>query len=210
MTLGPRRDAQPQPPIEAWLRVIDQPVLRLTSIDLKRQAHVTALADVFDFAKDYLGLLKAAVIAAGIIPAGLEGSGQTLADVLAQLVGPGLGLKIVSKVNDIPKGSRLAVSTNLLAAIITVCMRATGQVQSLVGTLSEPERKLVAARAILGEWLGGSGGGWQDSGGIRPGMKIIEGRPAQPCDPEYGISLGRLLPDHHIYTRARSRRERGS
>ncbi len=199
--LGVRgRDAQPQPPIEAWLRVIDQPVLRLTSIDLKCQADVTALADVFDFAKDYLGLLKAAVIAAGIIPAGLEGSGQTLADVLAQLVGPGLGLEIVSKVNDIPKGSRLAVSTNLLAAIITVCMRATGQVQSLVGTLSEPERKLVAARAILGEWLGGSGGGWQDSGGIWPGMKIIEGRPAQPCDPEYGISLGRLLPDHHIYT----------
>ena len=202
--LGVRgRDAQPQPPIEAWLRVIDQPVLRLTSIDLKCKADITALADVFDFAKDYLGLLKAAVIAAGIIPAGLEGSGQALADVLAQLVGPGLGLEIVSKVNDIPKGSRLAVSTNLLAAIITVCMRATGQIDSLAGTLSEPERKLVAARAILGEWLGGSGGGWQDSGGIWPGMKMIEGRPAQPGDPEYGISLGRLLPDHHIYTDAR-------
>ena len=199
--LGVRgRDAQPQPPIEAWLRVIDQPVLRLTSIDLKCKADVTALADVFDFAKDYLGLLKAAVIAAGIIPSGLEGSGQTLADVLARLVGPGLGLEIVSKVNDIPKGSRLAVSTNLLAAIITVCMRATGQIQSLTGTLSEAERKLVAARAILGEWLGGSGGGWQDSGGIWPGMKMIEGRTAQPGDPEYGISLGRLLPDHHIYT----------
>ncbi len=199
--LGVRgRDARPQPPIEAWLRVIDQPLLRLTSVDLKCKADITALADVFDFAKDYLGLLKAAVIAAGIIPAGLEGSGQTLADVLAQLVGPGLGLEIVSKVNDIPKGSRLAVSTNLLAAIITVCMRATGQIQSLTGALSEPERKLVAARAILGEWLGGSGGGWQDSGGIWPGMKIIEGRPAQPGDPEHGISLGRLLPDHHIYT----------
>ena len=202
--LGVRgRDARPQPPIEVWLRVIDQPVLRLTSIDLKCKADVTKLAEVFDFAQDYLGLLKAAVIAAGIIPSGLEGSGQTLADVLAQLVGPGLGLEIVSKVNDIPKGSRLAVSTNLLAAIITACMRATGQIQSLTGGLSEAERKLVAARAILGEWLGGSGGGWQDSGGIWPGMKIIEGRAAQPGDPEYGISRGRLLPDHHIYTEAR-------
>jgi len=199
--LGVRgRDARPQPPIEVWLRVIDQPVLRLTSIDLKCKADITALADVFDFAQDYLGLLKAAVIAAGIIPSGLEGSGQTLGDVLTQLVGPGLGLEIVSKVNDIPKGSRLAVSTNLLAAIITVCMRATGQIESLTGGLSEAERKLVAARAILGEWLGGSGGGWQDSGGIWPGMKIIEGRAAQPDDPEYGISLGRLLPDHHIYS----------
>ncbi len=193
------RDAEPQPPIEAWLRVIDQPVLRLTSIDLKCKADITSLADVFDFAKDYLGLLKAAVIAAGIIPAGLEGSGQTLADVLARLVGPGMGLELVSKVNDIPKGSRLAVSTNLLAAIITVCMRATGQIKSLTGTLTEAERKLVAARAILGEWLGGSGGGWQDSGGIWPGMKMIEGRAATADDPEYGISLGRLLPDHHIY-----------
>ena len=199
--LGVRgRDAQPQPPIEAWLRVIDQPLLRLTSIDLKCKADVTTLADVFDFAKDYLGLLKAAVIASGIIPSGLEGSGQTLADVLAQLVGPGLGLEIVSRVHDIPKGSRLAVSTNLLAAIIAVCMRATGQIQSLTGSLNEAERKLVAARAILGEWLGGSGGGWQDSGGIWPGMKLIEGRAAQAGDPEYGISLGRLLPDHHIYT----------
>ncbi len=103
--------------------------------------------------------------------------------------------------NDIPKGSRLAVSTNLLAAIITVCMRATGQIQiAHRHARAKPERKLVAARAILGEWLGGSGGGWQDSGGIWPGMKMIEGRTAQPGDPEYGISLGRLLPDHHIYT----------
>ena len=191
---------QPRPPIEVWLRVIDEPVLRLTSIDLKCKADITTLADMFDFAQDYLGLLKAAVIAAGLIPPGLEGSGGSLAGVLAQLVGPGLGLEIVSNVNDIPKGSRLAVSTNLLAAIITACMRATGQIQSLTGGLSEAERKLVAARAILGEWLGGSGGGWQDSGGIWPGMKIIEGRAAQPDDPEYGVSLGRLLPDHHIYS----------
>ena len=32
--------------------------------------------------------------------------------------GRGCGLEIVSKVNDIPKGSRLAVSTNLLASLI--------------------------------------------------------------------------------------------
>ena len=41
--------------------------------------------------------------------------------------------------------------------------------------LDESERRLVAARAILGEWLGGSGGGWQDSGGVWPGMKLISG-----------------------------------
>ncbi len=206
--LGVRgRDSRPLPPIEVYLRVTDRPVLRLASLDLKSSAEVTALADVFDFAKDYLGLLKAAVIAAGIIPPGLEGSAQKLDDVLAGLVGPGLGLELVSKVNDIPKGSRLAVSTNLLAAMITCLMRATGQIRSLTGSLSESERRLVAARAILGEWLGGSGGGWQDSGGVWPGMKMIEGRPAGEGDTEFGVSRGRLLPDHHIYTESEVSRQ---
>ncbi len=201
--LGVRgRDDQPRPPIEAYLRVIDEPLLRLVSVDLKAKADVTSLAEVFDFAKDYLGLLKAGVIAAGIIPPGLEGAQQDLSDVLTRIVGPGLGLELVSKVNDIPKGSRLAVSTNLLAAIIAVCMRATSQIKSLTGGLQESERRVVAARAILGEWLGGSGGGWQDSGGVWPGIKMIEGRIASEADPEWTVSRGRLLPDHRVYDRS--------
>jgi hypothetical protein len=197
--LGVRgRDPAPRPPVEVFLRVIDQPVLRLVSVDLGAAADVTSLAEVFDFARDYLGLLKAAVIAAGIVPPGLEGSEQDLTDLLALVVGPGLGLEVVSRVNNIPKGSRLAVSTNLLASLIAACMRATGQARALAGPLAEDERRLVAARAILGEWLGGSGGGWQDSGGTWPGIKLIEGSRAQPGDPEYGISRGRLLPTHHI------------
>ena len=159
---------------------------------------ITKLSDVFDFAQDYLGLLKAAVIASGIVPPGMEGAGITLSRVLEKIVGPGLGIEIVSKVNNIPKGSRLAVSTNLLASLISVCMRASYQTKSLSGTLDEAERRLVAARAILGEWLGGSGGGWQDSGGVWPGIKLIQGVEAKDPDPEYGFSKGRLLPDHTI------------
>ncbi|HEX5273320.1 MAG TPA: UTP--glucose-1-phosphate uridylyltransferase, partial [Gemmataceae bacterium] len=192
------RDAAPRPPVEVSLRAIDEPVLRLVSTDLGAAADLTDLQDVFDFARDYLGLLKAAVIAAGIVPPGLEGSGESLADLLSVVVGPGLGLEIVSSVNDIPKGSRLAVSTNLLAALIAACMRATGQARSLVGPLEEGERRLVAARAILGEWLGGSGGGWQDSGGAWPGIKLIEGVRAAEGDPEFGVSRGRLLPRHTL------------
>ena len=138
------------------------------------------------------------MIAAGIVPPGIEGSQESLADLLARLVGPGCGIELVSSVNGIPKGSRLAVSTNLLACLIAVCMRATGQAQSLTGPLAEHERRLVAARAILGEWLAGSGGGWQDSGGVWPGIKLIQGELAAEGDPEYGISRGRLLPSHHI------------
>ncbi len=192
------RHAKPEPPIEAYLRVIDEPVLRLTSVDLDATADITTLGDVFDFAKDYLGLLKAAVVAAGIVPPGIEGSGQNLADLLARIAGPGRGLELISNVNAIPKGSRLAVSTNLLAALISVCMRATGQAKSLSGPLQENERRLVLARAILGEWLGGSGGGWQDSGGVWPGMKLIQGALAGEGDPEFGLSRGRLMPTHRV------------
>ncbi|MGC9320572.1 MAG: UTP--glucose-1-phosphate uridylyltransferase [Armatimonadota bacterium] len=197
-TSGHGRDPAPKPPVEAFFRVIDEPVLRLASVDLRTRAEITTLREVFDFARDYLGLLKAAIIAAGIVPPGMEGAGQPLADLLARLVGPGNGLEIVSRVNGIPKGSRLAVSTSLLASLIAVCMRATGQTRSLTGTLAEHERRLVAARAILGEWLAGSGGGWQDSGGLWPGIKLITGVQPGPDDPEYGVSRGRLLPAHHV------------
>jgi hypothetical protein len=59
----------------------------------------------------------------------------------------------------------------------------------------------VLARALLGEWLGGSGGGWQDSGGVWPGMKLICGALAGEGDPEFGISRGRLMPTHRILDR---------
>jgi len=192
------RDTETRPPVEAYFRVIDEPVLRLMSVDLETSATISDLDEVFDFGRDYLGLLKAAVIAAGIVPPGIERSGASLPDLLARIFGPGRGFELVSNINRIPKGSRLAVSTNLLGALISVCMRATGQTQSLDGPLIESERRVVAARAILGEWIGGSGGGWQDSGGVWPGIKLIEGTTAKEGDSEYGISRGCLLPQHTI------------
>ena len=183
--------------------MIDQPVLRLVSVDLQATAEIASIDEIFDFARDYLSLLKAAVIASGLVPPGMEGAAQPLADLLARLTGArGLGIEIVSKVNGIPKGSRLAVSTTLLASLIAVCMRATGQIQSLEGGFTEEERRLVAARAILGEWLGGSGGGWQDSGGVWPGIKLIHGVRAAEGDPEFGVSRGCLLPRHRIFDAA--------
>ncbi len=191
----------PKPPVEAWVRVIDQPVLRLASVDLAASAEITTIAEVFDFARDYLGLLKAAVIASGIVPSGMEGASQPLSELLERVVGrTGYGLEVVSRVNDIPKGSRLAVSTNLLGCLISALMRATGQTRAFAGALDESDRRVVAARAILGEWLGGSGGGWQDSGGLWPSLKLIHGVKAAQGDPEYGVSRGCLLPRHHVFS----------
>ncbi len=206
--LGVRgRDRETKPPIETYFRVIDQPVIRLASVDLGATAEIDSISEMFDFARDYLGLLKAAVIAAGLVPPGLEGCRQSIAELLNRVAGPGRGIELVSKINDIPKGSRLAVSTNLLGSLISILMRATGQVQSLTGPLTENDRRLVAARAILGEWIGGSGGGWQDSGGVWPGIKLICGATAEQGDPEYGISRGRLMPVHHVLGEAEASQE---
>ena len=192
------RDAMPSPPIETRVRVIAEPILRLTSIDLDACKDVATLEELFNFGNDYLGLVKAGVIASGLVPASLEGTSAKLDELLSQVIRPGHGLEVVSKVNDIPKGSRLAVSTNLLASIIAALMRATGQARNLAGPLHPEEAPVVVARAILGEWLGGSGGGWQDSGGVFPGVKLIKGVAAAEGDPEWGVSRGRLLPTHEI------------
>ncbi|GAA4469514.1 UTP--glucose-1-phosphate uridylyltransferase [Nibrella saemangeumensis] len=192
------RDKDIQPPLHCYVRVITEPVLRLTSVDLNTTKDIHDLDDLFNFGNDYLSLVKAGVIASGLIPPSFEGTNQSLPDILARIVAPGMGIELVTKVNDIPKGSRFAVSTNLLGSIISLLMRATGQTQNLEGGLEESERRLVASRAILGEWIGGSGGGWQDSGGVWPGVKAIQGMLAQEGDPEFGTSRGALLPRHRV------------
>jgi len=197
----------PIPPIECrlFLSTNHPGTIKLTSVDLHSSVILTHVSQVFKYAADYLGLLKAGLVASGIVPLGLEKCCQVedipIKELLAEMLQDEkcqYGLELVTNVHNIPKGSRLAVSTNLLGSIIAVCMRATKQTASLTGSLLEEERRLVAARAILGEWLGGSGGGWQDSGGVWPGLKLIHGVKSELGDPEYGISRGRLLPNHHL------------
>ena len=43
------------------MRVITEPILRLTSIDLKACKDVDSLEELFNFGNDYLGLVKAGV-----------------------------------------------------------------------------------------------------------------------------------------------------
>ena len=131
---------------------------------------------MFDFAKDYLGLLKAAVIAAGIVPPGIEGSGQSLADLLARIAGA--GPRPGNRQQRQRHSERLAPGgLHQPARVVDFRLHARHRPGEVARTaqLQEDERRLVLARAILGEWLGGSGGGWQDSGGVWPGMKLIQG-----------------------------------
>lgn len=189
------------PPCECYCRFIEEPVIHLISIDLRTSRKISTINELFNFGNDYLSLLKAGVVASGIVPPCFENKDIPLEDVLQKLLGKKGGLEITTRVNGIPKGSRLAVSTTLLSTIITRLMRFSGQIQEQTGPLTEEIRRVVASRAILGEWLGGSGGGWQDSGGLWPGIKVIAGKPAEEGDPEFGVSRGCLLPEHKVFTR---------
>ncbi len=190
-----------QPPCECYCRYIDKPVVKLVSIDLKSSKEVSSVRELFNFGNDYLSLLKAGVVASGIVPPCFEDKDIPLGDILHTLLGKPGGIEIVTRVNGIPKGSRLAVSTTLLSTIITRLMRFSGQIKNVTGTLEDRDRRIVASRAILGEWLGGSGGGWQDSGGLWPGIKVITGQSAKEGDPEFNISRGCLLPEHTVFSR---------
>ncbi len=189
------RDAGPKPPVEAYFRIIDEPVLRLTSVDLEATTDITDLAEVFDFARDYLGLLKGR---ADRIRPGAAGHGR-----LGAAPGRSAGADGRAGTGDrtdqqcqrhperLPSG-RLHQPAG--GADRRLHARDRPDPRAWPVRLEEEERRLVAARAILGEWLAGSGGGWQDSGGVWPGIKLIEGQDAQEGDPEFGLSRGRLLP----------------
>jgi len=189
------------PPCECYSRFIEDPCIHLTSIDLNASKRISTLKELFNFGNDYLSLLKAGVVASGIVPPCFEHKDISLEKLLHKLLGRPGGIEVLTKVNNIPKGSRLAVSTTLLAAVITRLMRFSGQIEEQTGGITEEARRIVASRAILGEWLGGSGGGWQDSGGLWPGIKLITGRRAENGDSEFGVSRGCLLPEHKVFSR---------
>ena len=101
------RDPAPQPPVSAYVRVIDEPCCDWpVSISVHRRRSIRS-ADC-SITPDYLGLLKAAVIAAGIVPPGIEGTVRR-SRAAGTRCRPRLWFEVVSYVRGIPKGSRLAV-----------------------------------------------------------------------------------------------------
>ncbi|MDP4182983.1 MAG: UTP--glucose-1-phosphate uridylyltransferase, partial [Bacillota bacterium] len=186
-----------EPPIRVLVRPISEKGIRLTSVDLAYSKLIVDMDDLFNMRNDDLALLKAAVIVSGIIPPALKGREQEipLLSILEKFMSENStynGFEVISRVVDIPRGSGLAVSTNLIAALIMALMRFSGQISCKITDVSEKEKLMVAERCIYGEWLGGSGGGWQDYGGMWGGFKIITGQAADPkYDPE---SAGSLLP----------------
>jgi len=175
-------DINGQPPIQAYARVIQKPVVRITSIDLGERVEITDLDQLLDFRTpgSEFALAKAALALSGLSPETAEWpAGATLPDVLAQF-GGGIELTTLAA---IPKGSGLGTSSIMGAVLLAAIQRAMGR------TLTR--RELFHDVLRLEQALT-TGGGWQDQiGGVTDGVKWIEAEPGLVPD----TSIHYLPPD---------------
>ena len=164
-----------QPPIQAYLRVIEQPVIRIGSIDLGRRIEISRLDDLLNYreATSEYGLAKAALALSGFSPH-MAGWPQdvTLEQMLTHF-GGGIELTTLAA---IPKGSGLGTSSIMGAVLMAVIQRTIGR------TLTHNE--LFHAVLCLEQMLT-TGGGWQDQiGGAVGGVKIVSAQSGLVPDPQ--------------------------
>ncbi len=161
-------DLNGQPPIQAYARVIDEPVIRLASIDFGGRLEITELEQLLDYRTPGSGfsLPKAALALSGFDPALAPWpQGTTLRGMLERF-GGGIELTTLAA---IPGGSGLGTSSIMGAVIHAV-------IQRVLGNTLAP-RELFHAVLRLEQALT-TGGGWQDQiGGIVPGAKSIATAP---------------------------------
>ena len=165
-----------QPPIHAYARVVDEPVIRITSIDHGHRIAVRDLEDLTDYRKatSEFGLAKAALALSGFSQerATWPKGTKTLEDMLG-LFGGGIELTTLAA---IPSGSGLGTSSIMGAVLLSVVNRLMGKETS--------QRELFNLVLQLEQELT-TGGGWQDQiGGSVGGVKIITTRPGLVPDPE--------------------------
>ncbi len=151
-------------PISATARLIDEPLVRIRSVDLNRSidlTHAVELCSHHDPA-DWAALPKAALVLSGIVPPVVSGDLKQWLKTL----GGGVELTISS---DLPKGSGLGASSILGAATLACLSRLVGE------TLS---RENLIARTSALEQMMSTAGGWQDqAGGITGGAKLLTTEP---------------------------------
>ena len=157
-----------QPPIQAYARVINEPVIRIGSIDLGAKVEITELGQLLDYrdAGGEFALAKAALALCGLSPQAYDwGSPAGLREIL-RAFGGGIELTTLAAV---PKGSGLGTSSIMGAVLLAVISRVMGR------TLSQ--RELFHGVLRLEQALT-TGGGWQDQiGGAVGGAKIINTQP---------------------------------
>jgi galactokinase/mevalonate kinase-like predicted kinase len=168
-------DLNGQPPIQAYARVIEEPVIRIGSIDLGVRIEVRQFEDLLDYrqATGSFALAKAALALSGLSPHGRAGA-RSLKKAL-EAFGGGVDLTTLAA---IPKGSGLGTSSIMGAVIVAALGRVMGRRLT--------PRELFHSVLRLEQALT-TGGGWQDQiGGVVDGVKMIVTGPG-------------MVPDAHIH-----------
>ena len=153
-----------QPPIQAYARVIDEPVIRITSIDLGVRLEITTFDELLDYRKatSSFALAKAALALTCLSPQSRTGAEKISLKKALEQFGGGIELTTLAA---IPKGSGLGTSSIMGAVIIAV-------VQRVIGT-ELTQRELFYSVLRLEQALT-TGGGWQDQiGGAVDGVKMV-------------------------------------
>jgi galactokinase/mevalonate kinase-like predicted kinase len=170
-----------QPPIHCYCRVVEEPLIRLSSIDAGLHVEVATLDELLDYRRpeSSFALAKAALALSGFAPdPELWPAGISLREMLEEFGG---GLELTTLVG-IPKGSGLGTSSILGAVILAVIGRLLGRPLS--------QRELFHDVLRLEQALT-TGGGWQDQiGGGTGGAKVTSTAPGLIPDPRI-----RYLPD---------------
>lgn len=157
-------------PVEAILRRLGLPLVRLTSADNGSSADFTDLGELCSVgsSQDPFLLQKAALMGCGVLPYQPSAMDRvpSLSALLERLGG---GFELSTRVIDIPRGSGLGTSSILAGA----CTQA---ITDFFGLSIEGDQ--IYQRVLIIEQIMSTGGGWQDQvGGIAPGIKYIETAP---------------------------------
>ncbi|NQU42460.1 hypothetical protein HQ520_04190 [bacterium] len=153
-----------QPPIQAYARVIREPVIRVGSIDFGGRIEISTLDQLHSYHEvtSEFSLAKAAFVLCGLSPRTADWPRDASLQDILQGFGGGLELTTLAA---IPGGSGLGTSSILGAVILAVIQRVMGRVL--------PAQELFHGVLRLEQALA-TGGGWQDQiGGAVDGVKVI-------------------------------------
>ena len=170
-------DLNGQPPIQAYVRVIGEPVIRIGSIDLGVRIEIRDFEHLLDYrrATGSFALAKAAMVLSGLSPTAGGRTRRTSLKKILDAFGGGIELTTLAA---IPKGSGLGTSSIMGAVIVAALARAMGKGLS--------QRELFHSVLRLEQALT-TGGGWQDQiGGVVDGVKMIVTEPG-------------MVPDAHVH-----------
>ncbi|HCO94585.1 MAG TPA: hypothetical protein DIU00_11655 [Phycisphaerales bacterium] len=157
-----------QPPIQAYARVIDEPVIRISSIDQGAKTEVTGFDELLDYRKatSAFALAKAALALSCLSPGRNCVNKNTRLKRVLERFGGGIELTTLAA---IPKGSGLGTSSIMGAVILAAIQRVMG--------IELSHRQLFHSVLRLEQALT-TGGGWQDQiGGAIDGVKMIVTEP---------------------------------